>query len=999
MNSSKKAVVELVTENTASVNRQKDLHDEVHEIKSGDYWVNKETNQIRLIRSLEIIDNILHSINVLPHPGNRGQFSDSGVLHGKGKPVSFTLERFLEVFMYIDQEEAKKIREREIVEVQKEISDTAEDLAKGYITDDGVNANQMLLGTSENIQSNMDLPISMAKEQTVTSIKENIKKTQEIAEKQTTFIQEKTAVIAKKSAQMSLYYTEVAEQSLAAIDGTLVFVDKLKEGIKTLNIFLGEGVEVIPLVEGEVATDEDPLTFYQRKLFLDEEFFYNLATGGADHSSLPNFREALEKDFSIIERIAPSQKSVVLMQFRRYPKESYRNSDAVDVFMNAAQWEADKEMFLLIRNGKNIHLIFSDDIDKGERLFPTAKEINSIFKDKRNPSKLFEGATVDNSIKFNDIRNVEARKEFDRRARYYQRIILMMNGIHSRTDKVFGHVKDEAYRDWLSIDFQQKNFKFVYDDEDALVYNSKSLSTFVDEHNNRIQEGSRIVALWSDIVDEDNATGMWSKPIHSEPKQIWFVNDTLKPQLVCQDEKGLYVKLLCHHRWGDKEDKNFKVYFKYHSHMLCLDYVKVKDIEYYFNSRHARSKYMSFARLLIGARDYLKEETLVAKPIVDELKKHISALYSELLVETIEIKLFESISFWRVLNKGIQIFSRGDKNYSNMVKSISNIFYERTLGNKTSEVKTFMRENIFSPLSIGTNNLGLYYVYSIVKKEDQVEIGAYKDYPFVWKQTLKINSKGISVAKKEQIVYKERYLGEELLHREREHEVESDFKTIDLDYVQKVEQIREEIKKGNTLLDILENNSSEADRVLRPCFDDKVAIARKKYTKLILPYAVSLPVAIHIEQKKPKSGYYSYGEKNTLYITERFTNIELLIARYGSDELYADLIKWISTYHTEPSNFTDNLDVIREYKKNVFKEYSDPIYLGSNIIPKVKTKEGLLVKNKTFFGNEGASDLVRGWNPHERSSTYKTLEEIMQRRDDNIRVDDGEKRHILIPLT
>lgn len=993
---------ELLPEDDNSVSRQRDLHDEVHEIKSGDYWVNKETEEVRLVRSLNVIDGILHSVNVLPHPDSIGHFSDKGALQGKRAPVSFSLEEFLNAFMYVDQEEAKRIRELEIQNIQNDIKKESEELAKGYISDSGLNASQLLTDTSENIQTDMSLPISMAQDNTVVSIKENIKKTQEIAEKQTSFIQEKTANIAKKSVQVSLFYTEVAEQSLASIDGTLVFVNKLQEGIKTLNIFLGDGVELIPLVEGDKASDEEALTFYQRKLFLDEEFFYDLAGGGADHQSLPSFREALEKDFSIIERIAPSQKSVVLMQFRRFQKRNYGSSDTVDFFQEAMNWEHDKEMFLLIRNGGSVYLIFSEDIDGGERLFPTAKEINNIFRDEKNPSKLFEGATVDNSIHFKDLRNVKARKEFDRRARYYQRIILMLNGIHSRTDKVFGHIKDEAYRDWLSIEFQQKHFKFIYDDEDALMYNTKPLDIFVSEHNSRIQAGSRVVGLWSRIANEDNATGMWNNPMHYESSQIWYVINTDEPLLVMKDQKGLYVKVECSHRWDrDKKNRYFKVYFDSCDYMLCIDYVKAEDIEYYFNSRHARASYADFAYLLLGARDFLREEEKRAKPMVMELKKHISALYSELDEDVVEEKLFESVAFWRVSNKGKPIPMLGENNYSKMVKSVSDIFYSKTLGDKTSILKEYMREHVRSPLCISTNNKGTYYIYSIVSKEDYVPLGAFDNYPFVWRHTLKVNTKGVKSEKSEQVVYREqcRYIGEEILHLERAYDGENIFNINDEHYVQKIEKLKETTDKGNSLLSKLEKGGKEIDSLLTVYLEEKETIQENGYHHHILPYTLSVIVGAYLYcQVKGKDGCYYMGSKKDLYIVEQYTNIDLLVARYGSDTLFSRMVKWIDKKYSSPSRTISSLTSVRKHKKCVFKTNIEPIWLERASVPNVKSENGFLVGDKTFCGNKRSQGITNELGVAE-VRPVETFNEVVKRKSEGIDVErDGTKRFEIIVL-
>ncbi len=988
--------IEVLSKDDAS-HRQADLEQEQHEIRSGDYWVENATGDVRLIRSLNVIDKHLHSLKVLAHPSKRCSFDDRGQRRSERSATDYTLSDFLDAYTYIDQAKAKEIRDREIAGLQGQIADTSKELSIGYIDDCGVHANHLLGGMATQVKSDMSLPISMAKNNTVEGVKIQIGKTKEIAEKQSLFVKEKTSIIAQKSSEMALYYTEVGEQSLASIDGTLIFVEKLQQGVHTLNIFLGEGVNVVGVAQGEKASNDEPLTFYQRKLFLDEEWFYNLADGGADYKSLSEFAKALDEDFSIINTIAPNPKSIVLMQFRRNPKQrDYPATSIGEAMMNAQEDEANREMFLLVRNGKTLHLIFSDDIDGGQRLFPTGKEINELFKDKENSSRLFNGAEVDNYINFNDIRNAEARKTFDARARYYQRIILMINGIHSRNEDVFGVIRDEGYRDWLSLDFQQKHFRFVHDDEDALGFNFLPLVDFTASKAKNLQAGSRLIGLWKNIADEDNAKGMWSNSIHRDNQQIWIPVHTLDPYIVEKEGSSLFVKVECRHKWNSHgvKNKNFKVVLDEstlrHS-TLCVDYVNSKEIDFYLNSRQARSQYVSYAELLIGARTMLRKEEAENKPMIDYLFNHISSAYPELDGDTIREKLTDSISFWRVVKKGIMLPDLSASQNKNVLKEIADIFHGKTRGNKLSVVSAFAVSEGINILRISTNNKGRYFVYGEVFPEDRMEFGHYKVYPFVWKYTVEVKKDKPVLTKKEQTSYSEMVINEEIVEARRTLEVSSSEGKIDPHYIEAVAEIKGHIAEGELLLSRLED-SSVADEILRPFFEDKKQKQRRNRTKFILSYQMSIVVGVYLDSPLPEirgeDEIYYYGDQRRIHILEAVTSIDMLIARYGSDELFEELDAWIKKTYSTPMDIRTSLHKIRVDGLEIFWLLSSPNSIKDAFIPRRKTKGGFLANNKIYHG-------ACGWiRESTRIDKMPTVDEEIEKQIQKIRKEADDKRSV-----
>jgi len=954
------AKVTLLTDEEQE-NYQQDIDDSQQEIRSGDYWVKKGEGDrdIRLIRSLTVIDNILHSLKVLQHPKNQSGFDDKGRQTWKRQADEYTLEEFLKEFKYIDQVKAKEELDKQIKELQDEIRETSEELTIGY-QEGETNANKLLSGMATQIKSDMSLPVTMAKESTLDTINGNIQNTKDIIEKQNKFISEKTAIISKKTNEMALYFNQVAEQSLASIDGTLVFVAKLEQGIHTLNTYLGEGVTVHRLVEGKEASDEEQLTFYQRKLFLDEEWFYNLAEdGGADHSSLPAFRKALEENFSLIDRIAPSQKSIVLMQFRREAKrrgdDEYPTS-ITEALMQLNEDNADKGMFILVRNGKSIYLIFSDDIEGGERLFPTATEVNDIFRDKKNESKLFEGIEIDNQIGFKDIRNAKAREKFDKKALYYKRIILMMNGIHNREENIFGRIGEGE--DWLSLLFQRKNFNFIHDDEDALDYKFTSLSDFTAEKASRLQVGSRVIGLWKDIANEENAGGMWSSNQYGEKvSMLWTPIHTLDPKIVEKDKDGMFIKIECRHSW-DSKTKHYKIRLREEelssNQLLCVDYVEAKEIDLYLNSRKARTQYVQFALLLIGAREMLQEEEKRNKGRVEKIEEYIGNVYPSMEKEYISEKLNETLSFWRI-QKGIvylpDLFEAVNKK---SLKEISDIFHKKTEGNKIDEVKEYAKERSINAIRYSTNNKGRFYILERVEKNERIPFGKYDEYPFVWKTEIDTTKKTFKEIKREQVVYKETTSGEEVLEVLEHIKMDKNLEKIPITLPKGIRTLQTAIKERKNIMEKIGNSEKEADEVLRPFFNEKNEMQRKSRKRNIIEYTLTTVKGAMLEIQLPtKDGVYYYGTRKKIHIYEEITNTDMMIAKYASDELFDEMTNWILDTYASPTSTLSELKEIRRNREvaNIQRVRNVQINLDNETegFNSIRRTNGFTVKGKGYI--------------------------------------------------
>lgn len=116
----------------------------------------------------------------------------------------------------------------------------------------------------------------------------------------------------------------------------------------------GLGVNMTTLKQGQLAPREQPLTIYQKLIFLDEDLprltaLYN--------TNSPSLEEALKTSDALLEHFCPSNKAIVFLKQRR-SQGSYELNNTV---MRFIQNTMPNHIGMLIRNGDNVWLTWLDD--------------------------------------------------------------------------------------------------------------------------------------------------------------------------------------------------------------------------------------------------------------------------------------------------------------------------------------------------------------------------------------------------------------------------------------------------------------------------------------------------------------------------------------------------------------------------------------------------------------------------------------------------------------
>lgn len=289
-------------------------------------------------------------------------------------------------------------------------------------------------------------------------------------------------------------------------------IKKIQKLVYTLEIYLGVHENIIQIQEGTPAVADEPIKLMQAVKYMDEEFG-DPHNGGLDYNSISEFNDWLIQTKNY-KKVAPFEKCVVIMQPRRFkytisPENRWYNH------------EANKQVYVLIRNGENIYSIWTKNIEMTDRLFPLRSELQQFMDDY---GKLKEDSEKENHDY--ELRNIEKRmNEIDESIFLYKRNFILLQGVITRT-QIFAPIDPNL--NVLDVNTHGKNLEFVYDDELKLPDGRMRFSKWVLYNNQNLTKGSRIYLDTPRGDSED----------HKSRFTIWWTNKYSAPEM---PKSGVYT--------------------------------------------------------------------------------------------------------------------------------------------------------------------------------------------------------------------------------------------------------------------------------------------------------------------------------------------------------------------------------------------------------------------------------------------------------------------------
>ena len=301
--------------------------------------------------------------------------------------------------------------------------------------------------------------------------------------------------------------------------------------IRLLALFTGTGVTVETWSQGTPAPPSEPLHVYQRTRYIDQESMYEAMKGegkGADIADLGDFMHRLARHPSMQRRICPAERCIVALQARHQDRQYDDLRTAIE------RDRANKETFLLVRNGERLHTVHWDAGTR-ERLLPRRDEWHRCFhKDESNGWWDEENDIVGPD----DIRFVDTWRKAERTMRRYLETWVVIAGLHLGDDDLLGPITipgapPRTPANLLSHAVQTQLVVEIRDEEDALDTDLIPFGQLVQTQNARAHAGGRAVVVAHRIVREEERQRAWHAP-------RWWMDHDL-PKLVATPKQELPI--------------------------------------------------------------------------------------------------------------------------------------------------------------------------------------------------------------------------------------------------------------------------------------------------------------------------------------------------------------------------------------------------------------------------------------------------------------------------
>jgi len=719
--------------------------------------------RMHLVQSLKLVDGDIHAVVLKGHP-SEPERSDR----------TYLVDEFLHCFEQVDEAEAQRIRQEEIAALHAEISD----LQNAMIAGPPQEAPTALLGHQEKLPPKPSVGTMIANIGHIQKLQETAERAVAMAQRQSTWIQTHTKEIGEKTAALVPFFQERASAALAATESVMRYAGDLQKGVQSLNLYTGKDVEVKRLSEGASAPAEEPLRIYRDMLFLDEEYLVHLdqegRSGGADANDFDDFVEALTTDAKLMARVLPYPRMIVLMRYRNSDKAYFGGTSIEAAFANAAYNEPNHMQFLLVRDGDNLFQVWSE---------LTTQAIGSLYPNKAMGDAPFRG--VDGgTIGIDDLNLADSKGRFDDLNRVYKNLLILLWGLNDR-EGMFGPFYDPA--DWtpsgfIDEGFQAKYFRFwdPYGDRNAIGTGRPYFTEWVRGMNKWLRSGSRVLVMRRALAG-DEALGKHNTMEKEQPGAVRAIGDAALEFVVRRTKKGHVVPVDAgrmvypQERYRDayRLKQTFDVPLSeeadgYSVHgtllWLCLDMIEASDIDHYLESRLDRRSYMQFYKLLLAARDQLREEDVELAPVIAKLEAAFGEAPAELPAGTSARDLArQAIRLWRTANRGAMVPAAGTSAHAGVYKTLlGNMWTLAGNDHPVAEAETLCAAQGRTPLRLVMTGKDRFAVYA-TSVGDEIEDRLFEH---VWVTRLACQRKGgaLKATSTKVVVMPDSVADEEVLH-------------------------------------------------------------------------------------------------------------------------------------------------------------------------------------------------------------------------------------------
>lgn len=556
-----------------------------------------------------------------------------------------------------------------------------------------------------------------------------------IAQATAKYLAERSKSMGRVLENLTPYAAEKAQAALAMSSDAIDLVSRIGRGIASLNLYTGTGVDVFSVREGADAPTDEPLTIVQSKLAMDEELAVHVDVEESfDCTNTQAFFNRLATNDALLNQVLPTPRCVVSVQVTR---RSVYYDEKMSPYEKVARDLENKRVFLLVRNGENVHAVYSCEPshEAAVRLFPTRDDITKPFKG-------IDGSTIGLS----DVAFGKATGRFEDQALHYRRFLILLCGLDHRLSLFGDFAPAESKMDFMSQRFQQRYLRFLENDDPGLLLGGQQESVYawMRRHNQGLRSGSRVV------VDSGSTLSAATALVRKEHSAMVDRSALDGLALIASEKAGnLFLQVPVS---TDRGRKNGSAWLtgpeaykgeNLESWWLCIDRVKLAEVRRYIYDRDQRFGDIAWLRTLRRV-----ERVLLADQEAEaEVREHIrqAALAAKVLPEPeIDEAIDEAVATWRADHRGASLPILGDK--KGMSQLMSLVFPVASLAESMAPlVGSLCDKHSLQPLMLTRTGKNQFALYSVIPKKERKEYGTGVVWGWVRRHLLKVSGNKASL--------------------------------------------------------------------------------------------------------------------------------------------------------------------------------------------------------------------------------------------------------------
>lgn len=566
-----------------------------------------------LVTKIDLADGVMHSVQLAPHP-SWGKYDHGCHIH---------IDDFEMQWENVPDAEADAIRAAEMAGITTAMAETQQALIQGPPPDEVTGFARLAHTPAANAGDSTALATSEG----LRSLTDHADALQREAKRTEQWISAHSATLGTHAGTLARYHGERGVAALARAQTALDSAARIRETVKSLEIYVGADVAVLSLREGVPAAHDAPLTIYQDVLSFDEETLILLEQGGIDHRQIPHLCDALA-DPALQDRLIPASRGMVLCRFRAHDKVFYTTRSTASVADHVANWMANaeenaiaQEIHLLYRDGDNFHLIQHPHVFQNmSQLMPTTAQQNETFLHANGQR-----------ITPEDLAYASAQRKQLATLNDYARVLILLWGLHDRSD-LFAPTLIPKGANWLDPSFQQRYLRLVSQDHLITSTSRPTYDDFRHQQNRYLTAGATVAIRPASMLTYETAPGCFGPEAydyskHTYVRELVYRYDgprVLIAQVHQSTNDGLYVTVPAVYA-GYRTDvtrPSITARLRLNTrsqtapeNFLVLDRLHSADLDYYLTSRRERQSYAKYIELFQTARAHVRERDANEAPL------------------------------------------------------------------------------------------------------------------------------------------------------------------------------------------------------------------------------------------------------------------------------------------------------------------------------------------------------------------------------------------------